>query len=102
MKCLWVLCIRERSEKHDDSLILVCYHFAHFDQFRNEIQISPPPHPTPNNPWSVRPSAKFDAELHDSMAVKVFPSSFLMGDNYTVGGVFTDFWWDSFAEEMAT
>lgn len=26
----------------------------------------------------------------------------LMGNNYTLSGFFTDFWWDSFTEEMAT
>lgn len=45
----------------------------------------------PSNNQSVHPSAKFAAELHNSVAVNAFPSSFLMGDNYTVGGVFTDF-----------
>lgn len=48
--------------------------------------------------WTV--SIRQQTPLRDATQWQsTFP---LMGNNYTLSGFFSDFWWDSFAEEMAT
>lgn len=55
----------------------------------------------PSNPVdSEYPSANSGGELRLDGSQR--PPPLLMGNNYTLGGFFSEFWWDSFAEEMDT